>query len=331
MSDDIKKKPDQTAYLCVLLVCMTLGSQQVAVKLAAPYVDTIFQIGLRSIIAFTVLFLGVLIFRKKSTRLIDGTLKAGIAAGILMALEYFFMAEGLKRTNAAHISVFMYTAPIFVAFGLHFLKADERMNKVEWAGVLLAFGGTVFSFLAKPGGLSNYDFNSMFFGDILGICSGLAWASTTIVIRTTSLTSANPIRTLIYQMLGVSILLTGYCLAVGKTSFVFSTTAVLSLGYQGLILCSTICALWFWLLTKYSASRISQLMLLTPVFGVIFGVTILGETISWSFIVGAACVLSGIIVIGVGGKLKKQVTTSKAGNDTPVEYSIKSTAPVPGK
>ena len=58
---------------------------------------------------------------------------------------------------------------------------------------------------------------------------------------------------------------------------------------------------WFWLLRRYLASRIAVFSFMTPLFGVTFGVLLLGEPVTPSFGGGALLVLAGITVVSLAG------------------------------
>jgi drug/metabolite transporter (DMT)-like permease len=47
---------------------------------------------------------------------------------------------------------------------------------------------------------------------------------------------------------------------------------------------------------------------LTPIFGVALGVSLLGEQLEISFIIGAAFVIVGLILVSASGWLKHQIT-----------------------
>ena len=136
----MKRPIDLTAFGLMILLCLTWGLQQSAMKLAAPAIDPMMQIGLRSTIAAgLVLALSRLILRDRwRPGLFFGP---GLLAGSLFALEFLLVAEGLRWTSASHMAVFLYTAPIFAAIGLHIAQPEERMNALQWSGVGLTFGG----------------------------------------------------------------------------------------------------------------------------------------------------------------------------------------------
>lgn len=127
--------------------------------------------------------------------------------------------------------------------------------------------------------------------------SGLAWAATTVLIRCTSLTNASASKTLLYQLVGAFVLLTIAVICMGQTGFRQTPLAWSSLLFQAIVVTFASYLIWFWLLTKYLASRLSALSFMTPLFGVGFGAWLLGEPVETRFLVGAAMVLAGIALV----------------------------------
>ncbi len=83
----------------------------------------------------------------------DGTLWAGIAAGILFGSEFTLIFVGLEFTTVARSSLLVNTMPFWILVGAHFLLG-ERMSVQKFLGLLLAFGGVVLIFsdkLSVPG------------------------------------------------------------------------------------------------------------------------------------------------------------------------------------
>jgi drug/metabolite transporter (DMT)-like permease len=77
-------------------------------------------------------------------------------------------------------------------------------------------------------------------------------------------------------------------------------TAILA--YQGVLVAFASYLAWFWLLTKYYAARLSVVTSLTPLFGVAFGVLLLGERISPAFVLAALLVAGGIVLVNWAGR-----------------------------
>lgn len=293
----MRKPLDGLAIGLMVLLCACWGFQQIAMKLAAPAIHPVMQNGLRSALA-ALLLVGLMRWRREPFSLRDGRLAAGLGAGALFAGEFLMVGLGLGYTTASHLVVFVYTAPIFTALGLHAFVAGERLRGPQWAGVLLAFSGIALAFsrgLAAP--LAD---SSMWIGDALGIVGGLMWAATTLLIRGSSLSEAPPTQTLLYQLaVGALLLIAAGGLMGQWQSIVMTPVAWLSLLFQAVIVAFLSCLAWFWLLRHYLASRLSAFSFLTPLFGVGFGVLLLDEPLDPRFVGGALLVLAGIVLVNV--------------------------------
>ena len=58
--------------------------------------------------------------------------------------------------------------------------------------------------------------------------------------------------------------------------------------------------LWFWLLSRGAASRVSAFYFLTPIFGLAFGALFLGETVGPGDALGLVAVALGIVLVQRG-------------------------------
>lgn len=301
---------DPFACGLMLLLCIVWGFQQVSIKLVEQDVAPVLQLAIRSGIAALVLG-AITLWREGRGAFGDGTLLPGLGVGLLFTLEFFFISEGLVRTSASHIAVFLYTAPIFAALGLHLILPEERLSPVQWLGVLVAFGGIALAFLGKPGNAAG-----SLFGDALGICAAIAWGATTVLIRGSSLSESSPVKTLFYQLGVAGVVLLAVAAATGRLGLVPSDRALLSLGFQVVVVALISYLGWFWLLRRYLASRLSMLSFMTPLFGVGFGVLVLGEPLDSSFIFGGLLVLGGLLLVTSAELLRDHLTRRRVTHST---------------
>lgn len=63
--------------------------------------------------------------------------------------------------------------------------------------------------------------------------------------------------------------------------------------------------LWFWLLRHYLANGLGVFSFLTPVFGMIFGVIFLDESIEPNFIIGTVLVMCGVLIVTIHRSITK--------------------------
>jgi drug/metabolite transporter (DMT)-like permease len=289
-----RKALDAAAVSVMVLLTALWGFQQVTIKLIAVDVSFVMQAAIRSLVATGLLITwtqirGIRIFAR------DGTLAAGVAAGLLFGFEFVFIYAGLGYTNASRMSVFVYLAPPLTALGLHFFVRGEHLDLRQWSGVLVAFIGLVLAF--AEGFSANLD---TFWGDLCGVIAALLWASTTVLIRATSLARASAAKTLFYQLAVSAAVLPLASFLLGEKGITAVTGLVVaSLAYQGVIVAFASYLAWFWLLTRYLAARLSVLSFLTPLFGMLSGVLFLSEPLSAHFALAALLIAAGIALVNL--------------------------------
>jgi len=287
-----RKALDAKAFSLMLGLTALWGFQQVAIKLTAPDISLVMQAGLRSVIA-TALLLAWAQWRGTPLFGRDGTLGAGVAAGLLFGGEFIFIYGGLAHTAASRMVVFIYLAPVLTALGLHWLVPGEKLVRTQWSGVLVAFAGIALAFgdgfAAARGSL---------LGDFFGLLAAVLWAATTVLIRASSLARVSAAKTLFYQLAVSAPMLLAASVMLGEKGVVALTPlALASLAYQGAVVAFVSYLVWFWLLTRYLAARLSIFSFLTPLFGVLFGVLILSEPLTPSFVGAALLVGAGIVLV----------------------------------
>lgn len=287
-----RKPLDVTAYSLMVLLTALWGFQQVTIKVIAHDVSLLAQAAIRSIFA-TLLLLAWARARRIPLFERDGTLWAGLIAGVMFAVEFAFIYGGLAYTNASRLVVFIYLTPVLTALGVHFMIPGERLHPGQWAGVLVAFGGVALAFF-------NTSNNDTLIGDLCGTLAACFWAATTVLIRATRLAQASATKTLFYQ-LGVSAALLPVFSWLFREPGIVSLTplALASLAYQTVIVAFASYLAWFWLLGRYLAARLSVFSFLAPMFGVLFGVVLLRESLGPQFAIAAALVGAGIFLVNL--------------------------------
>lgn len=283
--------PGPAAFAVMVLLCAVWGLQQVAIKVAITGASPVFQVGLRSALAALLVF-GWARLRGLPLFVADGTARPGLLAGTLFALEFACIYAGLEYTGASRMVVFLYTAPCFTVLGLHWFVPGERIGLRHGFGVVLAFLGIVLAFAEGLGGGGHW------IGDLLGVLGAILWAATTVVIRASRLARIAAARVLIYQLAVSAVIALPLSFLMGEPGITAPTPAVLlSLAYQTVVVAFASYLAWFWLLTRYLASRLMVFSFLTPLFGVAFGVLLLGERMSAQFGLAALLVVGGIMLV----------------------------------
>jgi drug/metabolite transporter (DMT)-like permease len=280
------------AIALMLMLCLSWGFNQIAVKLALPDVPPMLQALIRSAGALPVILaIGWLRGVRFFTR--DGTLGPGLFAGLLFGAEFVLIFRGLLLTSASRAVVFLYTAPFFVALGSYqFL--GERLSALQWGGQGLSFAGVALAI-----GVPQPDVDaSVLLGDLMVVGGGALWAATTLVAKGTRLRNASPEKALGYQV-GLSIPILGFAAWVsGETiTHVPGVLAISLLAYQAVWVVGLTFVLWFALVKSYSASKLSSFTFITPLFGVAASYFIMHDTLTLAFGAAALLVIAGLYFV----------------------------------
>lgn len=280
------------AMALMLMLCLSWGFNQIAVKLALPDIPPMLQAMIRSAGALPVL---LLIARLRGVKIFafDGTLGPGLFAGLLFGFEFVLIYQGLRLTSASRAVVFLYTAPFFVALGSYqFL--GERLRASQWGGLGLSFAGVALAIgVPQP----DVDANVLL-GDLLIVGGGALWAATTLLVKATALLRAPPEKALGYQVaLSIPILGLAAWISGETLTRVPGSLALSLMAYQAFWVVGLTFLLWFALVKTYAASKLSAFTFITPLFGVVASYFIMHDALTLTFGAAALLVIAGLYLV----------------------------------
>jgi drug/metabolite transporter (DMT)-like permease len=283
---------DGAAMVLIFLLCTAWGFNQVAIKLALPEIPPLIQCTVRTALALLIV-LAIMRWRGLPIASRDGTLAAGIVAGVLFGIEFVLIYRGLVFTTASRAVLFIYLAPFFVTIGARLFMPSDRFGPLQWAGLLMSFAGMLIAFgVPAPSADPN-----QIVGDIMMVAAAAAWAATTLVIKASSLARISAEKTLVYQLV-VCIPITGIAAVLfdEQMSAAPSALAIGSVAYQTAVVSLTYAA-WFALIVKFSASRLSAFTFLTPLCGVAAGHLVMGDPLTPAFALAVVLVAAGLVLV----------------------------------
>ena len=280
------------AVALMLMLCLSWGFNQIAVKLALPDIPPMLQAMIRSAGALPVMLTvgwlrGVKFFER------DGTLWAGLSAGIIFGIEFVLIFRGLLLTSASRGVVFIYTAPFFVALG-SYLFLGERLRASQWGGLALSFAGVALAIGVPQANVNT----NVLLGDLMIVGGGALWAATTLIVKATSLLRAPPEKGLGYQVAtSIPILSLAAWVSDETLTRVPGPLALSMIAYQAFWVVGLTYLLWFALVQTYSASKLSAFTFITPLFGVVASYFIMHDTLTVAFGVAALLVTAGLYLV----------------------------------
>ena len=292
-SHHVTRPLDAVATAIMLVLCLSWGFNQVSAKFAIYEIPPMIQAAVRSVGAALIVAAWC---KARGIRLLsrDGTLLAGLAAGAAFSIEFILIYRGLLYTTAGRAVLFIYTAPFFVALGARWFLPADRFHWSQWTGLALSFAGIALAFgLPTPAADPR-----QLIGDVMMLGAAIGWAATTLIIKASSLNRVSAEKVMLYQLV-VSAPVLGLCaLLFGEhMSAMPSALALGALGYQIVWVVSVTFVVWFALIARYSANRLTAFTFLTPLFGVAAGHLVLGEPLTPAFAAAVALVAAGLVLV----------------------------------
>ena len=292
-SHHVTRPLDAVAAAIVVVLCLSWGFNQVAAKLAIHDIPPMIQAAMRSVGAALIVAAWA---KARGIRLLshDGTLLAGLAAGAAFSVEFILIYRGLLFTTASRAVLFIYTAPFFVVLGARWFLPADRFHWSQWTGLALSFAGLALAFgLPTPAA----DPRQML-GDFMMLGGAIAWAATTLLIKASSLNRISAEKVMLYQLVVSGPVLALAALVFGEHMTAMpSALALGALAYQTVWVVSVTFVVWFALVMRYSANRLSAFTFLTPLFGVAAGHLVLGEPLTPAFAAAVVLVAGGLVLV----------------------------------
>jgi drug/metabolite transporter (DMT)-like permease len=284
---------DALAAGIVVVLCLSWGFNQVATKLAIHDIPPLTQAAVRSAVAAILISAWC---RLRGIPLLkpDGTLWFGLTAGILFAVEFILIFQGLLYTTASRATLFIYLAPFFVVLGARIVLPADRFSAAQWLGLGLSFVGMLIAFGVPTPAMDPRQLT----GDIMMVGAALFWAATTLAIKASPLTRASAEKVMLYQLVVSAPVIAVTAILLGeRVTHVPSAVAIGSMAYQTVWVVSITFVIWFALIARFSASRLSAFTFLTPLFGVAAGHLVLGEPLTPAFAAAVALVAAGLVLV----------------------------------
>ena len=232
-------------------------------------------------------------------RMQPGQMSALVVASLLVgALSFALNFAAIRRTTS--ISSVAIAGQLSVPFAtlLSVALLGESVRWRRWTGIILSFIGVA---------IMGFDPRIGERWESLALVIASAFVGALGLIAVKKLRGFTPLGLLAWTAwIGLPVLLLT-SLRVEQPDFLQLLHDVTWKGWSSLVFAALGASLiahtgYFYLVQNYPVTSVAPLTTLSPVFAVIFGVTLLGEPLSMQILLGGVCTLAGVLIITVREK-----------------------------
>jgi len=285
--------------LLLLALSAIWGSSFIFIRWLAPIIGPLATADARMLIAGVALVLFFLITRFKPEWRKNG--RHFLVIGLLnSAIPFVLYSLAALVLPAAMEAIFNSMSPMFGAI-FAALWMNETLTARKIAGLLLGVGGVVVMSSLSGLKLDASTILAVAACVLAPMCYGLAG----VYIRT----RASQVRPMAVaggsQLLGGLALLPFVAIAPPHASAVDARVALIVVAFA--LLCSAIAyGIYYKLIADVGPTKALTVTFLIPVFAMVWGLLFLGETITWSMILGAVIILAGTFLVAARRRARKR-------------------------
>lgn len=280
---------DRAAYL---VLCAIWGTTWLAIRVAVRDFPPLLSAAGRFVIAAIVLLLLARLRAKRSAFTASERRAVMLLSVLMFALPYGLVFWGEQYVTSGVTAILFAAYPVLVLTFSSLLQKQNLFNPVRVASLVLCIAGIVIIFSDRLYG------NPGLWRGQLAIVGASASSAAAVVYAKRNAYHLDVIGSTGWQMAGGALLLLVSGMLLERNAiWHFSWTASAALLYLAVAGSCLTFVLYYSLLKRLSALKMSMIALVTPVVAVFVGWVVLDEQITLRTTLGAACVLSGVITI----------------------------------
>ena len=219
------------------------------------------------------------------------------------ALPFALFAIGEQYIDSSLAAILNGTTPLFTLMIAHFFTKNDRLTKMKFLGSIIGFSGLFV--LVAP---SLMEAKATIVGIVAGTIAAASYG-VGFVYAKKNIHGLKPLVVPTMQLFLASLFLLPFSLMI-ENSFVIkdislpAIASILGLAVFGTALAFVI---YYKLIAATSATYVSAVNYLLPIFGVVLGMAILDERLTWNAYLGSLMILVGVMIINGIFNLSKKV------------------------
>lgn len=283
------RQPTRTDYIVLFALGALWGSSFGAIKIALHGVTPLTVMSVRILLAGAALFLLIQVRKTPLPRGIQNWIKIGWMALFGTLIPFFLVPWGQLQIDSSLAAILMAVNPLFALTLGHFFSDHESFTLRQLLAMLVGFSGILLVF----GENAISSINGNIWAQLAVIGAGFCYTISGVIVSRVRGASADSVSASIFICSSV-IVFPLWMILEQPWNLHFETESLLALTHLGLVSTGMAFLMRYYIILRAGAVFLSYVAFIIPMFGILFGILFLGETISENTMGGVVLILSGV-------------------------------------
>ena len=285
----MQRQPTRTDYIVLFALGALWGSSFGAIKIALHGVTPLTVMSVRILLAGAALLLLILVRKTPLPRGIQNWIKISWMALFGTLIPFFLVPWGQLQIDSSLAAILMAVNPLFALTLGHFFSEHESFTLRQLLAMLVGFSGILLVF----GENAISSINGNIWAQLAVIGAGFCYTISGVIVSRVRGASADSVSASIFICSSV-IVFPLWMILEQPWSLHFETESLLALTHLGLVSTGMAFLMRYYIILRAGAVFLSYVAFIIPMFGILFGILFLGETISVNTMGAVVLILSGV-------------------------------------
>ena len=283
------RHPTRNDYIVLFALGALWGSSFGAIKIALHGVTPLTVMSVRILLAGAALLLLIRVRKTPFPRGIQNWIKIGWMALFGTLIPFFLVPWGQLQIDSSLAAILMAVNPLFALTLGHFFSDHESFTLRQLLAMLVGFSGILLVF----GENAISSINGNIWAQLAVIGAGFCYTISGVIVSRVRGASADSVSASIFICSSV-IVFPLWMILEQPWSLHFETESLLALTHLGLVSTGMAFLMRYYIILRAGAVFLSYVAFIIPMFGILFGILFLGETISVNTMGAVVLILSGV-------------------------------------
>ena len=283
------RQPTRNDYIVLFALGALWGSSFGAIKIALHGVTPLTVMSVRILLAGAALLLLIRVRKTPFPRGIQNWIKIAWMALFGTLIPFFLVPWGQLQIDSSLAAILMAVNPLFALTLGHFFSDHESFTLRQLLAMLVGFSGILLVF----GENAISSINGNIWAQLAVIGAGFCYTISGVIVSRVRGASADSVSASIFICASV-IVFPLWMILEQPWSLHFETESLLALTHLGLVSTGMAFLMRYYIILRAGAVFLSYVAFIIPMFGILFGILFLGETISVNTMGAVVLILSGV-------------------------------------